>query len=218
MLIGVNLNEYFTIESSHSAAAVLTDPKSLDADFLICDIDFESETVNGIDVVKHFRENSNGVKIALHSNRIEQSIDDIVQALNLTFLSKPIDEFELLNFLSSTHTRKILLVEDSPLMISRWKTKLRACIDVVSNMVDLNSLMESGGKVYDLVILDRYINGVDCLELNVASKLKTIHSCPLVLSSNSNLDDTKSCLEGVDLEIGKEPLSYDEIIAMLKGL
>ena len=97
-LIGVNLNEHFTIESSHSAATVLTDPKCLDADFLICDIDFESETVSGIDVVKHFRENSNGVKIALHSNRIEQSIDDIVQAFNLTFLSKPIDEFELLNF------------------------------------------------------------------------------------------------------------------------
>jgi CheY-like chemotaxis protein len=211
------LEDYFNIDFETSSKRATEDLRYSNIDILICDIDFEGEDVDGIDLAKHLANINKNIKMAIHSNRNIQSVRNDLKGLECEFITKPISRKALLSFILSAMQVKprVLVIEDSPLMAAMWRSKLANCyLDCIASADEVDVILTQTNICYDLIILDRYLDTSDSLESLYPKKLKAVFNCPIVLSSNAKLSGEES--SDIDLEVGKEAISFVEIQNRLK--
>ncbi len=119
---------------------------------------------------------------------------------------------------SSGRRLTVLLLEDDPEAARRVADALGASADIHSFRRGEDALRAAAGGPYDLLILDRMVEGMDGLEVLTRLRAMEVSTPTLFLS---NLGQTRSRVEGLDGgadDYLAKPFEADELVARVGAL
>lgn len=111
----------------------------------------------------------------------------------------------------------ILIIEDEPILAEAIKTKLatnKYTVDIANDGVD--GLLQAGTNIYDLIILDVMLPGMDGFEILKNLRDKQIQSKIIMLTARSTLEDKLHGLENGANDYLAKPFHMDELAARVK--
>lgn len=231
------VSNYIEIEEYSNPADILE--SNLEAiDFLISDVDLK-EDLNGYDVVSQIKSRGFEFPVCIHSNKnlpeyYKQSVDIGAKA----FIPKPMTLAHLLGFIannlpessttelkpgdkqeegsqeSTTHKKRIIVLDDEVIYLKSWEVSLADSCEVTT-YEDTSFLVEDvfSGKIdlsnIEIIICDYYFKNDDVHSNQIGSFLrKKNFKGKLYLSSNGI---EKELPDGFDKRIPKEALTIDKL-------
>ncbi|WP_159455388.1 hybrid sensor histidine kinase/response regulator [Pseudobacteriovorax antillogorgiicola] len=206
------LHSKLRIKEYSSAEDCLVDQVSETFDVVIVDVDLGKGKMDGFEAVSVIRQMASNAKICVHSNRgvLEYQPQALKAGADL-FLPKPMTRLHLLKILASSaalseeqnqadrFSGKIVLVEDSVVIVQSWKLNFSEGEDLEVFMTFDDFLVKSGKQGFfddvQAVVTDYYLND-SFTGTDVANRLDSLGvQVSLYLSTNKDsVEDSEKIL------------------------
>jgi CheY-like chemotaxis protein len=209
-------------------------------DVVVCDIDLGPGSMNGYGIVKGLRDAGVQARIAIHSNRsLPEDYRASIDAGADAFWPKPLSRSHLLKMVgeavgaimprsgsprvkmdnaSKSDLIELALVEDDVFLREAWNSALgRECkVWSFASPCDFWRSVDKGELRLDRlkgIITDYYFDGDDATGLTLAESLIDKVSCPVVLSSDGEFED--SVTGKFSGRVSKEPMTWAAVTKKL---